>query len=114
MLVFLAYAGTTEKRYQCDGAIEAEQGTTKATVFLKLQLYRRWVFWADSRGAAWTEIPNEQLEYYPRLNDAGDLIMMFSYDSKHMGGFSTLSHALQLGTPLGGFTGMCKPVKADA
>lgn len=113
LLVLLAYAGQTEKRYRCDGIIESESGTVKATVFLKLQLYERWMFWADTRGAAWSEIPNEQLEYYPRLSDAGDLIMTSRYDSKHVGGFSTLSHALQLGTPLGAFAGMCTPIRTD-
>lgn len=112
LLMFLANAGQSEERYRCDGEIELQSGAVEKSVFLKIQLYRRWIFWGNSRGAAWSEIPNEYLEYYPHLSEAGDLIWMSSSDSKHAGTFSTLSHALQLTTPAGSFTGMCK--RADA
>jgi hypothetical protein len=114
LLIFIAYAGQSEERYRCDGKIDINNEVTAKSVFLKMQLYRRWMFWSSSRGAAWTEIPNEQLEYYPKLSEASDLIWMSSFDSKQFGTFSTLSHALQLTTPAGSFTGMCKPIRADA
>ena len=100
--------GSYEERYKCDGKITDTADSLRTTVFLKFQLYRPWMFWANSGGMAWSEIPNQELEYYSKVQRVGDFLQFSTHDLKRLGGFSTLSNALWLDTRDGRFEGACK------
>jgi hypothetical protein len=113
-LIFVIFYGSTEARYGCTGQVADVQDARPLKVYLKLQLYRPWMFWANTGGAAWTEIPHGELEYYSKVARVGDFIHFTSYDSKHMGSLSTLSSAIRLDIRDGSFEGQCRRVKPDA
>jgi hypothetical protein len=110
---FVAKFSAADLRLECSGEITTNDGTKKATVFLKLQRYRWWVnLWNDSYGSAWLELPNQTADYYGDIREAGDFLSFWD-SGKHSGGyFSTLSNALTVEFPSHGrFAGSCNQVK---
>jgi hypothetical protein len=112
-LLFAVLYGSTETRYSCTGQLASVQDSQPLEMYLKLQLYRPWMFWANTGGAAWTEIPHGELEYYSTVARTGDFIHFTSYDSKHTGSLSTLSNAIRLDIRDGSFEGQCRRVKSN-
>lgn len=113
-LFFLARYGSYEQRYKCEGKFTESGVPAAQLVYLKFQLYRPWLFWANSGGAAWSEIPNGDLEYYSRVQRIGDFLHFSTSDFKQTGGISTLSNALWLETRNGRFEGACRQIEPDA
>ncbi|QWF16910.1 hypothetical protein [Lysobacter capsici] len=111
--LFAIFYGSTETRYSCAGELADAQDAKPLEVYLKLQLYRPWMFWASNGGAAWTEIPHGELEYYSKVARIGDFIHFTSYDSKHTGSLSTLSNAIRLDIRDGSFEGQCRRVEPN-
>jgi len=76
------------------------------SVFIKLTEYRSWVgFWSDSDGSVYLEVPNEWVEYYEHVEEAGDQLQIYrKYPKKRLkGNFSKLSKALAVDLESRGF-----------
>lgn len=114
LFLFLANFSAKEVRYSCEGKITANGIEQGATVFLKLQRYRWWVgLWSDSQGSAWIEIPNQTVDYYEHLTEAGDMLQFWGSARQDFSGvFSTLSSTLGVNIRgVGVFDGTCKEIK---
>lgn len=107
-LALVFFAGVSEDRYGCEGEFTTESEVRKSEVFLKVQKYRPWILWAESEGAAWSEILNGDFEYYSNLVEIGDFIHMTTSDSRGSAALSTLSGSLSLRNHHGSFLGKCQ------
>jgi hypothetical protein len=113
LLVFAVYFGSSETKFRCEGNISSSPTSTTRVVFLKLQMYKPWIFWANSAGQAWTEVPNKESEYYSDVDENGDYIHFTSSYSKKWGSFSTLSNSILVVLDDGSFEGECKQVEPN-
>lgn len=82
----------------------------KTTVFLKFELYRPILFWANSGGQAWSEVPNTSTEYYSSVKKNGDILTLGRTDRPLMGTFSTLSNAVMLEMGKDLYKGSCQAI----
>lgn len=109
----VVFSGTREVRYKCTGQLGAPEESTRGDVYLKLQLYRSWMFWTKEDGSAYTEVPNGNLEYYSSLNVTGDFVHFTTSEFDRSGNLSTLSNHLSLGGHGIMFDGECKRIERD-
>ncbi|MDP3771982.1 MAG: hypothetical protein Q8Q94_01230 [bacterium] len=110
LFFFAANFSEVESSFQCSGEISLNGTTRPMTVYMKLTEYRPWVR-SDSNGSINLEIPNEWVEYYGHIEEAGDQLQIFeTYPQKTLkGNFSKLSKtlAIDLEPPFGFFDGTC-------
>jgi hypothetical protein len=111
LLLFVVFFGTWEERYKCQGHLETTDGTTPATIFLKVKRYRAWMFWTDENGVIWSEGPGYDADYYPNVRVIGDYIHFSSYNRDRIGDLSTLSYLLGLGGKGKNFQGECAEIE---
>lgn len=114
VFLYATFFGRSEHRYKCGGSVAGGGDSSAKVVYLKLQLVKPWMFWVNSGGAAWSEIPNAELEHYSKVRRGGDFIYFSTSDDKRTGSFSTLSHAIRIDTRDGMFEGACKRTEPDA
>lgn len=106
--------GVAEDRYRCEGSTIGESGISEPTVmFLKLELYRPIILWADDAGSAWTEVPNGSLLYFPLVNSFGDHVTFSTSEYTQRGGFSSLTKAMYLHLEGRMFEGSCVRLPVD-
>ena len=113
LYLFAANFSAVESRYECSGKITSDGTKQAATIFLKLEKYRWWVgLWSDSIGSAWVELPNQTVDSFGHITEAGDLLQFWDSQGKFRGNFSTLSGAVgvELGA-FGVFDGTCKDIR---
>lgn len=102
-----------ESRFECAGGYLADQQEIPGTLFVRIAEYRWWVgFWSESDASLWLEIPNEAVDYFPKIREVGDQLQILGSNNAIQGNFSTLSKAISLSTPKGFFTGICRKLDA--
>jgi len=114
LMVLLVGAGllttvfaSVETQYECDGRISGSADELHK-VFFKLEEYRWWVIWTESKGSFSYELPRKYVGYYPHIYVAGDNLFISDGAGLLRGNFSKLSKSLSLKTPYGFFDGYCK------
>jgi hypothetical protein len=90
-LFAVARYGVVETRYRCEGDLIKQDDKFHQTIYLKIQLYRPFIFWSDHDGMVWTEIPNEYTDLYLNVEKYGDAISFYTGDKEQTGQISTLS-----------------------
>ena len=111
LLVLVAKFSIVVSRFECAGKVTSEGSSQPVSIFIKLEEVRWWVgLWSDLDASAWLEIPNEFFDYYPRVVEVGDQLVIFDSQKALQGNFSRLSKALALKIPRGLFEGTCKRV----
>jgi hypothetical protein len=111
--LFLIKFSATELKFKCSGQLTSNAGEQSKIIYIKLSLYRPWVYiWSKSNceGDLQLEIPNEWVEYYGCLQQNGDQLHIYKeYSPEHLVGiFSLLSKALSIDLgPFGFFDGLC-------
>lgn len=101
--------GIKETRYECDGTLSNNNASLNTKLFLKTDMYRPFIVWADSDGMVWAEIPEVGTNLYEATYMPPGIRL---YDKiVGSGSLSDLSKALELGFAGGTFKGMCKELK---
>ena len=114
--VFLAIVvgfGTHEARYKCTGRLVKDDKASEALLFLRIEYFRWFVFWADRDGTIWSEIPNLDTDLFFDVRKIGDTLVFSSDVSKAHGTLSTLSRSVSFNGRLGRFDGMCSRIETD-
>jgi hypothetical protein len=112
LFLVLINFSSRDSRFKCTGNITVENKSPKAaSIYIKLEKYRWWVgLWSDSDGSLWLEVPNSWSDYYNRIVDSGEnLIIYDTYEKKLKGNFSMLSKTIAIETTVGYFVGTCEP-----
>ena len=100
--------GVVESRYRCEGVTFGEAGASNPTVmYLKLELFRPVIFWADDDGSAWTEVPNGAQLYYESVRVAGDHVNFSTSDNMPHGDYSRLADSMWVSMEGRMFEGSC-------
>ena len=114
-LFTLAHFGSTETRYRCAGTIEQSavaSGHSAAVAYVKMRLYRPFIFWADSAGMVWIETrPDNDLLLFQDVGRIGDLTITMTSAGKEYASISDVGRILRAN--LGGgrsFVGECTPM----
>jgi hypothetical protein len=106
-LAAIKYAAV-ESRLQCAGMFMSSEGAGPALADLKLHRYRWWAaLWRGSEGHLWIEMPEQSVDAFAHVDEAGDLVVFFDDEKKIQGTFSLTRGALNLETPRGLFGGTC-------
>jgi hypothetical protein len=114
-LLAAANYGAVEKRYRCDGDVSQHGATNEMTMYIRVQLYRPWIFWAKSHGMVWTEIPNAAPQLYLNVKRVEDQIQFRTDGWEDAGYLSTLSDSVTLARREGDtFRGACSVVSPKA
>lgn len=98
--------------FQCTGELLDNVYTRdveEITVFLKIEEWGPGLLWRsqENNGSAWLEIPNRVIVYYSNIQQVGQMIHIYRYES-FAGNFSTLSKSLMVQADnFGFFTGSC-------
>jgi hypothetical protein len=109
LLVVIINFSVVETRFQCSGKIISKANSTPSTIYMKLGIYRWWVYlWGvDSSGELDVEMPNEDVDHF-KIKMAGEQIEIWDYEHHLKGQYSMLSNAISLSTDMGFFEGACK------
>jgi hypothetical protein len=115
LFLLAAKYGAVEKRYRCDGEASGRGETDRMTMYIKVQLYRPWIFWSDSSGIVWAEIPNAAPQLYLNVKKVEDQIQFRTDGWEEAGYLSTLSDSVTLARREGDtFRGTCSVVSPEA
>lgn len=107
LFVFAVNFSSVASKFECSGEISSEGASQPATIYMKLEEYRWWV-WGGSDGSVLLERPNITVEYFGHVVESGDQFHIFDDQKKIKGYFSTLSKTLAISAPFGFFDGTCK------
>lgn len=113
LFLFVAYFSAVETRFQCSGELSYDSNPQKATLYIKLNEYRWWVgLWTDSVGSITLEVQNKPLvDSFVRMEKIGDQLLIYDYEKRPQGYFSTLSKTLAVTTSRWSFDGICNYVE---
>jgi len=108
-LAALNYAAT-DARYQCAGMLVSKAGTQPALAELTLHRYRWWAaLWSGSDGYLRIEMPEQSVDAFVHLDQAGDVFVFLDDANGVQGTFALSRRSLNVQTPQGLFGGTCVP-----
>lgn len=109
----IAEYGTTEKNFTCKGTQTINKIEESAEFGLRVDLYRWFIFWANSDGQAWVELPDGAAYFFPFVDNAEVYWAFADSNDKRFtppfGQFSKITNKIMVGFgPANVIEGQCR------